>query len=52
MTVLDCVLLAGIAAALVFAVRSVFRDLRRGKCCGCCGNCKACHGDVQKKTKI
>ncbi len=49
MTVLDCILLAGIVVGLVLAVRSVFRDFRRGKCCGCCKDCKFCNGDTKKR---
>lgn len=49
MTVLDCILIIGIAVGLVFAVRSVLRDFLRGKCCGCCEDCKFCSGDKKKR---
>ncbi len=42
MSPLDYIILAVLAIALFFALRSMIRRKRSGGCIGCSGNCSAC----------
>jgi len=49
MTWLDVLLLAAILTGCVFAARKIYRDKKRGFCCG---NCSSCGTPCQNKKEV
>ena len=52
MSVWDYLLLAAVAAAVVWAVRRLCRKRRCGGCCGCSGHCHGCDKAGNQSGKI
>ena len=48
MQIIDIVLGILIAAAVLLAIRSVYKAKKAGKCCSCGGDCSRCAGCRQK----
>lgn len=51
MSFVDFILLAGAAALVVLAVRTILRSAGSGECAGCSGDCTRCRGCEEKSEQ-